>query len=133
MKSCEALALLRHLLCDGARDLRPVDGVDGVEEGDGLLRLVGLQRANQVQLDAGIALLQRRPFALRLLHAVLAEPAVAGVENRHNALRPEGLGDGDQIDGSRVAAGRVRGRRHARNDAGEAGCLIFRHGCERAP
>ena len=77
----QALALLGHLLGDGLGDLGPVDGVDGVEQRDRLLGLVGLQRADQVQLDAGIALAQRRPLGLGLLHAVLAEDAMAGVED----------------------------------------------------
>ena len=50
------------------------------------LRLVGLQRADQMQLDVGKACLQRRPFALRLLHAVLAEDALAGLEDRPDVV-----------------------------------------------
>ena len=75
------------------------------------LRLVGLQRPDQVQLDAGVALAQRRPLGLRLLHAVLAEPAVAGIEHRRDVLGAEGLGDGDQMNRGRIALGRRAQRR----------------------
>ena len=105
----QAPALLGHLLGDGCGDLGPVDGVDRIEQGDGLLGLVGLQRADQVQLDVGIALAQRRPLGLGLLHAVLAEQAMAGVEDGLDMLGAERLGDGDELDGGRVALGAVRG------------------------
>ncbi len=113
----QAPPLLRHLLGDGLGDLRPVDGVDGIEQRHRLPGLVGLQRPDQVQLDVGVALAQGRPLGLGLLHAVLAEQAVAGVEHRRDVLGPERLGDGDQIDRRRLAPGRARSRGDARRDA----------------
>ena len=68
-----ALASARHFLGESARELWPVDGLDHVEQGDRLAHLVRLQRTDEMKLDAGMALLQRRPFGLRLLHAILAE------------------------------------------------------------
>ncbi len=117
----QALALLRHFLGDGCGDLGPVDGVDGVEESDGLLGLVGLQRPDQVQLDVGIARAQRRPLGLGLLHAVLAEQAMAGVEDGLDVLGAERLGDGDELDGGRIALGGLRCGGDAGADVGEAG------------
>ena len=52
---------------------------------------------------------QRRPFGLGLLHAVLAEQAMAGFEHGQDVLGVEGLGDGDEVDGRRIAPGRLRG------------------------
>ena len=54
-----------------------IDRMDGVEQRHRFLRLVGLQRADQVQLEVRMLLAQRRPFRLGLLHAVLAEHALA--------------------------------------------------------
>ena len=71
-------------------------------------RLVGLQRADQVQLEVGILGLQRGELLLRLLHAVLAEYALAHVQKLAHPVGAMGLGDGDQGDGSRIAAGRAR-------------------------
>ena len=47
-------ALPGDLLGQRLAQARPVDGVDGVEQRHRLLRLVGLQRPDQVQLDAGM-------------------------------------------------------------------------------
>ena len=44
----------------------------------------------------GMPRLQRRPFGLGLLHAVLAEHALAGRDHRLDRLGPERLGDRDQ-------------------------------------
>ena len=76
-EEARALAGARHFLGESARELRPVDGLDHVEQLNRLAHLVRLQRTDEVKLEAGMALLQRRPFRLRLLHAVLAEDALA--------------------------------------------------------
>ena len=73
-----------------------------------------------MQLDAGMALAQRRPFGLGLLHAVLAEQAMAGVEDGLDVLGAKRLGDGDKMDGGRIALGRARRGRDAGADVGEA-------------
>ena len=62
----------------GVGQLRPVQGLDHVEQRHRLLDLVGLQRPDQVQFQVGKFAFQRRKFALRLLHPVLAEQALAG-------------------------------------------------------
>ncbi len=81
MNSLQALALALLLFGDGAGDLRAVDGVDGVEQLDGFAGLVRLQRADQVQFGIRVACAQVRPLRLGLLDAVLAEQALAGVED----------------------------------------------------
>ena len=70
------------------------------------LHLVGLQRADQMQLDLGMTLLQLRPFGLCLLHAVLAEDALAGEDACSIRASGDRLADRDER-----ARSRVRGRR----------------------
>ncbi len=60
--------------------------MNGVEQRHRLLRLVGLQRADQVQRDAVVLGQQRRPFGLGLLHAVFAEHALTGRDHRLDRL-----------------------------------------------
>ena len=95
-----------HLLGERAGQALAVDRLDDVEQGHGIARLVGLQRTDQVQLEVGIFGLERGKLLLRLLHAVLAEHALAGVEQLADAIGAMGLGDGDQGD-----VGRAAGRR----------------------
>jgi hypothetical protein len=45
-----------------------------------------------------------RPFGCRLLHAILAELALAGGNQRLDLIGPPPLGDGDQRDLLRLAA-----------------------------
>ena len=68
-----------HLLGEGRGDLRAVDGVDHVEQGHGLPRLVGLERTDEVELHIAVALPEAGPFVPRLLHPVFAEHALAGL------------------------------------------------------
>ena len=90
--------------------IHSVDRMDRVEQRDRFLRLVGLQRPDQVQRDPVMGGAQRRPFRLRLLHAVLAEHALAGRNHRLDRLRPEGLRDRDQRHRRRLARGVAAGR-----------------------
>jgi hypothetical protein len=102
-----------HLCLTVTLDHEVVDGAEAarflaflrvlIEEGHGLLRLVGLQRADQMQFDLGEFLLERRPFGLCLLHTVLAEDALAGLNDGTYRFFAEGLGDGDEHDGTRLA------------------------------
>ena len=70
-----------------------------------LARLVGLQRADQAQLQRPPAL---APAGHRLLHPVLAEHPLAGRQHRRDALPGLLLGDRDQGDLGRIAAGGLR-------------------------
>ena len=101
-------------------DLLAIDRLDHVESLDRLVRLVALQRADEMQFDGFAdrcgASAQVRPFGLRLLHPILAEhdlPAVA--DRRPYRVGGEGLGDRHQRDvlGS-CARSRGRGGRAPR-------------------
>ena len=70
--------------------------------------LLVCKRADQVQVEVGILGLQRREFLFRLLHAVLAEDALAGLQQLAHPIGAMGLGDGDQGDGRRIAPGGAR-------------------------
>ncbi len=70
--------------------------MDDVEQVDRVLRLIGLELADQVQPNARETFLQIRPFRGGLLHAILAEVDVAGFEQRHDRLGGMSLGDSDQ-------------------------------------
>ena len=74
-----------------------------------------------MQLDALVLLAQRLPAALRLLHAVLAEEAVARVEHGAHARLGLELGDGDQAHGARLAPRAALGGAQAVADGAEAG------------
>ena len=69
-------------------DLRPVDGVNRIEQLDRLLAPCWTAAGRSGAARSGKALAQRRPLGLGLLHAVLAEPAMAGVEHGRDLLRP---------------------------------------------
>ena len=92
--------LLRDFLRKFGGDLLAVHALDDVEQRHRLPGLVGLQRADEMQLDAGKLLPQRRPFGHRLLHAVLAEHTMACQDHRSNGVRIESLGHGDQLHGA---------------------------------
>src|SRR3546814_13288647 len=51
----------------GAGELRPVDGLDHVEDFQRVAHLVGLQRTDEVQAQRRVGSLQRGKLALRLL------------------------------------------------------------------
>jgi hypothetical protein len=79
--------------------------VDRIEQRHRLFRLVRLQRADEVELDAAMALLERGPFRLRLLHAILAEHALAGSDHGLDRIRAERLRNCDQRHRGRIAPG----------------------------
>jgi hypothetical protein len=70
--------------------------MDGVEQRHGFLCLVGLQRSDQVQRDPGMRRHQRRPFRLGFLHAIFAEDALPGIDDRRNGRGIERLRHRDQ-------------------------------------
>ena len=77
-----------------------------------------------MQVDAGEALAQRRPLALRLLHAVLAEGALAGLQRRQDVLGGKRLAHADErhaLGGAPAVAG---GTGDAQPDVGEAGARV---------
>ncbi len=88
--------------------------MDCVEQADRLFGLVRLQLADQVQHDVGSFGAQCRPFALGLLHAILAEVPLAGGDQRADRVGLVGLRHRDQADIARAplrALRRVGNRR----------------------
>ena len=94
-----------------------------VEQCDSLLRLVGLQRADQVQLDLLVArrifFLERRPFGLGLLHAIFAEHAMPDLDHRLDGIGGKGLRHRNERDLGDVAIGVATGARDVGRDSGE--------------
>ena len=85
-----------------------VEAVDGVEQRQRAVELVGLQRADEVQARRpGSRRASGAPARLGLLHAVLAEDPLAGVEHRAHPVGRLHLGDGDE----RHRPGRAAGAR----------------------
>jgi hypothetical protein len=116
----------RHFVRDRIGDFRPIYGLDGVEQRHRVAGLVGLQRPDQMQLDVREALAQRGPFALGLLHAVLAEGALASLDDGEDVLGAEGLAHRDEVDVTRIAAGVARRRFDAAANRPEP-CLLLLH------
>src|SRR5258706_62382 len=88
----------------------PLMPIDSERSCSRLASLVRLQRADQVQLDAGEFLAQRRPFLGGLLHPVFPEGPVPGFQDRPDGLGLEGLADGNQGDRAGSPAGGRLGR-----------------------
>ena len=107
-EQARALAGAFHFLGKRRRDLRPVDAMDHIEQLDRVAHLVRLKRADEMQLETGMALLQRRPLCLRLLHAVLAEAALAARNRLLDRVLWHGLADGDELHRFRIAASAAR-------------------------
>ena len=85
--------LLGHFVSQRPGNLFAVHGLNGIEHGNRLLGLVGLQRTDQTQLEIGKILAQCGPFACCFLHPVLAKHPVPKIENRSNAVGFMGLGN----------------------------------------
>ena len=78
--------------------------MDGVEQRHRLLCLVGLQRPDQMQRNSGTGRHQRRPFRLGFLHAIFAEHALPGIDNRRNGRGVERFRHRDQRHRRALAA-----------------------------
>ena len=86
------LALACHLGRNGSRDLLAVDRFDDVEERNGVRRLVGLQRADQMELDAGASpRLSSGHLPCAFLDPVFAEDPLSGLDHRPDRLSIECL------------------------------------------
>ena len=120
MNSCRRLPCFAISSAMACGDLGPVDGVDRVEQRDGLLGLVGLQRADQVQRRC-------RDSASRSAgHLALASCTRFSPNRRWPASRtgwmcsaPNVLVTAIEMDGGRVALGVARGGGDAGADGGE--------------
>ena len=114
---------------DGLGQFRAVDRVDRLKQIKSLTRLVGLKRADKVQVDPGKALAKTGPFAGRLLHAVFAECAVALFKHRFDARVGLYLGHRDQGHAAGCTPGLCLGFLHALFDLAQAhGSFPFRSG-----
>jgi thiamine-phosphate pyrophosphorylase len=78
--------------------------VDRIEQGDGILGLVGLELADQMEGDIRMGFAQAGPFALGLLHAILAEQALTGSDERRDRVGFMRLADCDELDRASLAA-----------------------------
>ncbi|RYD48779.1 MAG: hypothetical protein EOP60_15045 [Sphingomonadales bacterium] len=92
--------------------------MDRVEQGDGVVGLVRLEPANEMELDADRFFAEGAPFGLRFLNTVLAEDALTRRDQGANRFRFLGFGDRDQRHRIGLAAGEARG-------AGDAGLNRF--------
>ena len=112
-----------HFCAQRCSDPFAIDRLDHVEDGERVAHLVRLQWSDQVQFGVGPALLECRPFRLRLLHPVLAEDALACRQHRPDRLGWEGFRDADERDSRALPAGIGSGACHPRPDHGKrVGC-----------
>ena len=65
--------------------------MNGIEQCDRILCLIGLQWSDEVQFEIGEFRSQCRPFALRFLHPVFAKDALPGGDHGANGRRLESL------------------------------------------
>ena len=72
--------------------------MDHIKQGHRLIRLVRLQLADKVQVDAGMRLAQGWPLGLSLLHPVLTKHPLTRFDQRRNVLSGVGFADRDQRD-----------------------------------
>jgi len=76
----------------GVRQFGAAQCLDHVEQRHGVFDFVGLQGADQVQLQIGKLAFQSRIFRLGFLHPVFAEQALAGDDGFANPFLRHGLG-----------------------------------------
>ena len=107
----QSAPLAVHLPGQRLREPRPVQGLDHIEQGHRLLRLVGLNRADHVQPQVRVALAPRGPARQRLLDVVLAEGALACLERCADARLRLRLAGRDQGHRGRIAIDAARRRR----------------------
>lgn len=113
--------------------LFPVERLDHVEQRDRVIGLVGLQGADQPQLEIGPSLFHGGPLALCLLHAVLSEDAVPGGDDRLDVIHVEFLRHCRQGDVTRPTACLLCGLADFLTHLGKVldnifgGQIVFRH------
>jgi hypothetical protein len=88
--------LLVERPCKRSDEAWPVERMDQVEQPHGILCLVRLKLADQVERNVGIGFAQGGPLALRLLHAVLAEMPLTFAQERLDHFGRMRLADRDQ-------------------------------------
>jgi diguanylate cyclase (GGDEF)-like protein len=101
--------LFGYLFGQGLGEARPIERMDGIEQGHRLSRLVRLQRTDEMQFEPRITGDQRRPFGFGLLHPVFAEHALPRGNDRLNRLGAERFRNRHQRHARWIAAGVVAG------------------------
>ena len=102
-------SLAADLFCERGGEALAIDRVDRIEHGHRILRLVRLQRTDEMQFEAEVARDQGRPFRLRLLHPVLAEDALARGDDWLDRIGIKCLRRRDQGHAVRFAPGIAAG------------------------
>jgi K+-sensing histidine kinase KdpD len=92
----------------------------GRDPASGLAVRAARRLADQMQADGGMRCRQVGPFALRLLHPILAEAGLAGLDKREDLFGGMRFGYGDQFDRLGRTARRVRGAAKFFTDRGQA-------------
>ena len=86
-----------HLRPDGLGDLLPVHRVNYIEQGHRIRRLVGLKGPDKMQFNIVERVAQTGPFALRLLHPVLAKQPLPRLKRRADRLLIKGFRHGNEL------------------------------------
>ena len=107
-------------------DLQPVDGMHPVELLGDQLRLVRLQRADEMPFDLAAQISQFSDLRDRFLHVVFAERALAGVEGGAHVFGGKGLRDREQRDRRGIARSVRRRLYDALPDFVEMACMARR-------
>ena len=106
---------------DGVGEFGAIEGMDEIADAHGFPRFVGLQAADKVEHEPGMAGSEGREFSGGILDAVFAEMELAGGERGLHGFDRVGLGNRHQGDILGAAAG-------ADSGGGDA----VEHGTERA-
>jgi len=126
-------ALSRNFLGKSTCELQAIHRVNGIKQSDSIPHLVGLKRADEMNLRVRIGRLQIRPLALRFLNTVFTKNGLSCSEHRLNGVRWKGLAHRDQRDAVHLPAGIGRGSINLHTD-GIKGCVAsggywYAHGC----
>ena len=87
----------------GVEQRAAIERMDGLEQLHRVRGLVRLKLADLVEPDVGIKGADCRPFGERLLHAIFAEVALPGLDQRRDLGSRTALADRDQLDVRRIA------------------------------
>lgn len=115
-----------------------VEGFDHIGDAHGVRRLVGLQRADDVQPEGRVRGSKRRELLRGFLDAIFAKQRLPGIERRENGGGRMELGDSDEADAAGRPAGTSRRRCNAGANVGQVrgdGGVVgwgggVRHGCQ---
>ena len=108
MERRSAAGLVR-LLHERVEERAAVDRVDRIEQLHGFGRLVRLEPADCMEPHVGEPREKRRPFGERLLHPILAEVALSGLDELGDLLGRSTLADCDQAYVRWIALRHARG------------------------